>query len=214
MRRLLLTTLLLSLLIVWSLDAQTPRIIAVAATQDHDSLFAEAQLADLFSPKIANTIRSGLPAMVRLDFRVFNQHNHEVARSLRLVEIRHDIWAQRYHILFDDGHRVTNSFEDMEKICSTLRRQPVAALTSLPAGLICRVRLQVAVVPISHRQNHSWREQIESADLQDPAASESGRSGFSINVSRLLSLFLSGRERVHGVSNWATSAPLQLVSKP
>ncbi|MCK6561499.1 DUF4390 domain-containing protein [candidate division KSB1 bacterium] len=215
MRRLLLTILLLPWPLALPLAAQAPRITALTAVLERDSLLVDAQMADLFSNKIANTIRSGLPTVVRCDFRVINERNREVAAALQVMEIRYDIWAQRYHVVSNHRRRTGSSFEEIEKICSTLTRLPVLALAELPAVPTCRVRLQVTVIPISSRQNHQWRERIESADLQEAAAaSESGRSGFSVNVSRLLSFFLGGQERVHGASAWATSPPLQLTGKP
>ncbi|MDZ7267179.1 MAG: DUF4390 domain-containing protein [candidate division KSB1 bacterium] len=215
MRRLLLTALLLPWLPALPLAAQAPRVTALTAVLQGDSLFADVQVAGLFSPKIVNTIRSGLPAVVRLDFRVLNEHNREVTRALPVMEIKYDIWAQRYDVVLNHHRRSGGSFEEMEKICSTLTRLPLATLAGLPAGRTCRVRLQVTVIPISTRQNHQWRERIESADLQETSApSESGRSGFSVNVSRLLSFFLGGQERVHGASAWATSPPLPLARTP
>lgn len=215
MRRLLLTILLLPWPLALPLAAQAPRITALTAVLERDSLLVDAQMADLFSNKIANTIRSGLPTVVRCDFRIINERDREVAAALLVMEIRYDIWAQRYHVVSNHSRRTGSSFEEMEKICSTLTRLPVLTLAELPAVPTCRVRLQVTVIPISSRQNHQWRERIESADLQEAAAaSESGRSGFSVNVSRLLSFFLGGQERVHGASAWATSPPLQLTGKP
>jgi hypothetical protein len=203
-----------SLALAFSLAAQEPRIVSLSAGAERDSLVADVQLDDLFPPKIANTIRSGLPTVVRFDFRVITEPGREVMRRVQVMEIVYDIWAQRFHFTLEDSRRFAASFDDMKKMCSRLERHKLAALAELNAGPTYRLRLQVTVIPISSRQNHQWRERIESADLQDEAAaSESGRSGFSVNVSRLLSFFLSGKERVHGASAWATSSPFQLPAK-
>ncbi|KAA0227923.1 DUF4390 domain-containing protein [candidate division KSB1 bacterium] len=198
-----------------SLAAQTPRIVSLSAEPLHDSLAVKVQLEDLFPTKIANTIRSGLPTVIRFDFRLIDESGREVLRLTEAMEILYDIWAQRFRITLDDQQHFAASFEEMKKICSELERHILAAPASLRAASPYRLRLQVTVIPISSRQNHQWRERIESADLQDEAAaSEAGRSGFSVNVSRLLSFFLSGKERVHGASEWATSSPFQLPAQP
>lgn len=198
-----------------SLAAQTPRIVSLSAEPVRDSLAVRAQLEDLFPPKIANTIRSGLPTVIRFDFRLIDESEREVARFTEAREILFDIWAQRFRITLDHQQRFAASFDEMKAICSELEHHKVAAPAVLRAASPYRLRLQVTVIPISSRQNHQWRERIESADLQDEAAaSEAGRSGFSVNVSRLLSFFLSGKERVHGASGWATSSPFQLPAQP
>lgn len=198
-----------------SLAAQTPRIVSLSAEPAHDSLAVNVQLEDLFPTKIANTIRSGLPTVIRFDFRLIDESGREVLRLTEAMEILYDIWAQRFRITLDQQQRFAASFEEMKKICSELEQHKLAAPAALRAASQYRLRLQVTVIPISSRQNHRWRERIESADLQDEAAaSEAGRSGFSVNVSRLLSFFLSGKERVHGASAWATSSPFQFSAQP
>lgn len=198
-----------------SLAAQTPRIVSLSAEPAHDSLAVNVQLEDLFPTKIANTIRSGLPTVIRFDFRLIDESGREVLRLTEAMEILYDIWAQRFRITLDQQQRFAASFEEMKKICSELEQHKLAAPAALRAASQYRLRLQVTVIPISSRQNHRWRERIESADLQDEAAaSEAGRSGFSVNVSRLLSFFLSGKERVHGASAWATSSPFQFSTQP
>lgn len=198
-----------------SLAAQTPRIVSLSAEPVRDSLAVNVQLEDLFPTKIANTIRSGLPTVIRFDFRLIDESGREVLRLTEAMEILYDIWAQRFRITLDDQQHFAASFEEMKKICSELEHHKLATPIALRTALQYRLRLQVTVIPISSRQNHQWRERIESADLQDEAAaSEAGRSGFSVNVSRLLSFFLSGKERVHGASAWATSSPFQLPVQP
>ncbi|MCL4706907.1 DUF4390 domain-containing protein [bacterium] len=198
-----------------SLAAQTPRIVSLSAEPVRDSLAVNVQLEELFSTKIANTIRSGLPTVIRFDFRLIDESGREVLRVTEAMEILYDIWAQRFRISLDQQQRFAGSFDEMKKICSELEHYKLVAPAALRTVSRYRLRLQVTVIPISSRQNHQWRERIESADLQDEAAaSEAGRLGFSVNVSRLLSFFLSGKERVHGASEWVTSSPFQLPGQP
>lgn len=215
MGRLLYITPAVFFMLAISLAAQTPRVVSLSAEPVRDSLAVSVQLEDLFPPKIANTIRSGLPTVIRFDFRLIDDSDREVVRLSEAMEILYDIWAQRFRITLNREQRFVASFDEMKAICSELEHYKVTAPAALRAASPYRLRLQVTVIPISNRQNHQWRERIESADLQDEAAaSEAGRSGFSVNVSRLLSFFLSGKERVHGASAWATSSPFQFPAQP
>lgn len=215
MARLFHITVAISFVLAAALAAQPPRIVSLSAQPAYDSLAVNVELEDLFPPKIANTIRSGLPTVIRFDFRLIDDSDREVARLSEAMEILYDIWAQRFRITLDQQQRFVASFEEMRKMCSELEHHKLAAPAALRTASQYRLRLQVTVIPISSRQNHQWRERIESADLQDEAAaSDAGRSGFSVNVSRLLSFFLSGKERVHGASAWVTSSPFQLPAQP
>lgn len=215
MGRLLYITPALFVALTVTLAAQTPRIVSLSAESGRDSLVVNIRLEDLFPPKISNTIRSGLPTVIRFDFRLIDESEREVVRRTEAMEILYDIWAQRFRIAFDHQQRYAASFDEMKKVCSELKRHKLAVPVALRTASRYRLQLQVTLIPISSRQNHQWRERIESADLQDEAAaSEAGRSGFSVNVSRLLSFFLSGKERVHGSSAWATSSPFQLSAQP
>lgn len=88
-----------------SLAAQTPRIVSLSAEPAHDSLAVNVEIEDLFPPKIANTIRSGLPTVIRFDFRLIDESEREVARFTETMEILYDIWAQRFRISLDHQQR-------------------------------------------------------------------------------------------------------------
>ncbi|RIK77656.1 hypothetical protein DCC62_09120 [candidate division KSB1 bacterium] len=98
-----------------SLAAQTPRIVSLSAEPVRDSLAVNVQLEDLFPTKIANTIRSGLPTVIRFDFRLIDESGREVLRLTEAMEILYDIWAQRFRITLDDQQHFAASFEEMKK---------------------------------------------------------------------------------------------------
>ncbi|MEK7727654.1 MAG: DUF4390 domain-containing protein [candidate division KSB1 bacterium] len=197
------------------LFAQQPKIKTLLAQPQNGAIAAKVQLENLFAPKIASTIRSGLPVIIRCDFRLQTSSGHEVAHTLHSLQVLFDIWTQRYRISVLDSNLFVNSFEEMEKIFAQLELAAITNPGRLDSALSYRLRVRVAVIPISAEQSKQLLQRLESNDLRgEGTASESGRSGFSVNLSSLLAFFLRGEERAHGASEWSDSSIFRLTKAP
>ncbi len=215
--RFIFTSLFIILVLIYfsPLLAQQPKIRTLLAQPQAGGIAAQVQLENLFSPKISSTIRSGLPVIVRCDFRLATANGREVAHAIQPLQVLFDIWTQRYCITLRDSVRFASTFEEMEKILSRFELAAITSHDHLDSALSYRLRLRVTVVPISAEQGRQLLQRLSSNDLQsEGSASESGRSGFSVNLSSLLSFFLSGEERTHGASDWASSSTFRLTKAP
>lgn len=214
-RRLGVRLVLFFMLYASALFAQQPKIRALLAQPQNNGIAAQVQLENLFAPKIASTIRSGLPVIIRCDFRLQTGNGREVARETHALQILFDIWSQRYRITLHDSNRFVSSFDELEKMFAQLELAAITAHDQLDGALSYRLRLRVAVLPISAEQGKQFLQRLESNDLRgENTASESGRSGFSVNLSSLLAFFLRGEERAHGASEWASSSVFRLSKAP
>jgi len=211
MRRTFLTIIVTLLCLAARLFPQEPRVLALEATAEHGKLAVSVRSADLFAPKIANTIRSGLPAIIRYDFRFIKDPGKEVSKHVHLVKVVYDIWSQRFEITSGDSVRHTATFDQMEELGNHLRIANFSPPPKPDSSAWYRLRVQINVLPIRTHQNKELRALIESAQSAgDGAATESGGSGFSINISRLLTFFLGGKQSSHGSSEWVSSEPFRL----
>lgn len=198
-------------LLIAEATAQTPRVIAVTATPRADSLGVAVQLADIFSPKIVNTIRSGLPAVIRFDFRVLEAPDRELQQATRLLRIVYDVWNDRYHLQFNEQERLLASFIEVEKFCANFDAVKLVLKRRLQPQKTYQLRLQVAVIPISTKQDQQLREWLEVADdTEESTPGENRGAGFRLNISRLLSFFGGNKERPFSASAWATSPPFRV----
>ncbi len=195
--------------------AQQPKIKTLLAQPQANGIAAQVQLENLFAPKIASTIRSGLPVIIRCDFRLQTSAGHEVAHTTHSLQVLFDIWTQRYRVSLLDSNRFVGTFEEMEKIFARLELAAITSHGRLDSALSYRLRVRVAVIPISAEQSKQLLQRLASNDLRgEGTASESGRSGFSVNLSSLLAFFLGNEERAHGVSEWANSSTFRLTKAP
>ncbi|MDZ7289267.1 MAG: DUF4390 domain-containing protein [candidate division KSB1 bacterium] len=211
MRRQINLKILLFLLLVTEATAQAPRVVSLVAEAGEQHLAVSARLAHLFSPKIVNTIRSGMPAVIRLDFRLVAEPDREVQRLTRALHLSYDLWNERYHLRFDHREQLVMSFAELEKICSAFEEQQFLPLDRLSSQPTYRLRLQITVIPISAKQDQQFRDWLEnSGATEESAPGEERASGFRLNLSKLLSFFLGKKDQPFGVSEWAMSPPFRL----
>ncbi|MGH7596539.1 MAG: DUF4390 domain-containing protein [bacterium] len=191
--------------------AQAPRVVSVIVKPVEQHLTVSVQLADIFSPKIANTIRSGLPAVIRFDFRIVEEPNREARRIMRSVRILYDVWSERYRIAVNGREQIVSTFAEMEKFCAGFEAEKFLPLAQLSPTKTYRLRLQVAVIPISAKQDQQLRDWLEASDAtEESAPGEERATGFSLNLSKLVSFFWGKKDRPFGTSEWAESSPFRL----
>jgi len=198
-------------LLIAEAAAQTPRVISIIAKPHADSIWVSVQLADMFHPKIVNTIRSGLPAVIRFDFRVLETPDHEIQQALRSLRIVYDLWSDRYHLRFDQREQFVPNFAELEKICHNFEEPNLLSLARLSAQKNYQLRLQVAVIPISAKQDQQLRDWLAgSTDTAESAPGENRSAEFRLNISKLFSFFGGKKERPFGASEWAISPPFNM----
>jgi len=197
------------------LQAQQPMIRGLTVVPQGERLAAHVQLENLFAPKIISTIRSGLPALVQHDFRLQAANNKERARALQTVEVKYDIWAQRFRLTFPDTVRVVTTFAEVEQIFADFTLPLLFVNAARAEAGAYALRLRVAVFPISAEQGRQLLQRLAVNDVEtENTSTAAGRSGFSLNVSCLLSFFFAGEENAHGASAWAVSPAFQWTRQP
>ena len=206
MRRLGKIEILLLFLLAGETTAQAPRVVSIVAKPVEQHLAVSVQLADLFSPKIANTIRSGLPAVIRFDFRLVEEPNREARQITRSLRILYDVWSERYRIATNGQEQIASIFAEMEKFCAGFEAGKFLPLEQLSPQKTYRLRLQVAVIPISTKQDQQLRDWLEASDAtEESAPGEDRATGFRLNLSKLVSFFWGKKDRPFGTSEWAES---------
>ncbi|MGH7496536.1 MAG: hypothetical protein ACREOO_29655 [bacterium] len=214
MRRPLTTIFCLILCLAWPLGAQQPKIRGLNAMPRGERVIARMRLENLFAPKIVSTIRSGLPAIVQHDFRLLAENGKEKGRALQTLEVKYDIWAQRFRLAFPDTVRIAATFEEAERMLQDFE-MPVLFMPALDRSSTYRLRLRVVVIPISAEQNRQLLQRLAANDFEvDNTTTEAGRSGFSLDLSSLISFFFAGEERAHGASDWVASPPFRWTGQP
>jgi hypothetical protein len=211
MRRLESVKILFLLLLAAQTTAQTPRVVSILAKPAEQNLTVAVQLADLFSPKITSTIRSGLPAVVRFDFRLLEEPDHEVQQVTRSLNILYDLWNDRYRLQFNGREQFAANFADMQRFCESIDDSSLLALNRLSSQRTYRLRLQITVIPISTKQHQQLQDWLAASDdTEESAPGEDRSAGFRFNISQFLSFFVGKKDKPLGASEWRLSPPFRL----
>lgn len=185
--------------------SQRPQVLSVTPEKAGDKLGLCGGLGDLFVPKIVGTIKSGLPAVLRFDMRVAEESGRELLRADQSWKILYDLWTEKYRLRTAAEEKIFDDFPALEAFCVDFHSGPLLPLAHLQHEKKYRLRLQVTVIPISSKQKERWRDVLEAADNgQESNPAESRRNTFSVNVSQLLSFFISSKSQ--GASEWGESS--------
>lgn len=198
------------LLFAASTSAQTPRIVSLVAKTD-SNLAVTVQLAEIFSAKIVGTIRSGLPAVIRFDFRLIEEPDNEIRQTTRSLHILYDLWNERYRLRFNGREQFVSDFAEMQKNCENIEDSNLMPRQWLSSQKSYRLRLQIAVIPISTKQNQQLQDWLESSEAtEESSPGEERANEFRFNLSKFLSFFVGKKDRPLGTSEWVWSPPFRL----
>jgi len=160
--------------------APRPRITRVDVSSTRDHVVCTITSDELFNQQVVNTVKSGLPAVVELVYRVVDARDRSLVRGLYTVEIRCDVWNDVYALVRDDTSYSYPSFETVSAAVERLERVPVMPLSALDHGADISVLVAIAVYPLRGKEqedivgwveeqvggqsSRTWREQVLNID--------------------------------------------------
>ena len=107
---------------------------------------------DLFTPKIREKLKSGLPTRLVVQLAVEDEKGKQVSFWARTVHIVYDLWEEQFVVTVKDpgGKRATRlkTVREVMRAAGALWRTPVA--TGLPAGDY-RIKAVVEANPVSEK---------------------------------------------------------------
>ncbi len=165
-----------------------------------------AVFQNLFSKKIVGTIQSGLPSIIQIEIRLLEGGDRQILRKQLSRTILYDIWDERYVIESHDTIQAAQAYTDFEKVKAMTSRMENVIL--VPKDILNRnatyqIRMRVGIIPISSRQGDKVTDWLLNPNqTEENLASEDRSSGFKLNLSSLISLFVGGDKSSKYVSSW------------
>ena len=149
-----------------------PRVESARLARADGQLVADITLADLLTPPVENTLKSGLPVVVDLAMELRPASGASTGRVLRST-LTYDVWEDSYRLERDTRAWDLPDLAGLLTACTHLEAEPVAALAALPPGPLT-LRLRVAVDPLGGVERERmvrWLARTVS-DPSDPGARE------------------------------------------
>lgn len=182
---------LILLLIVSRAPGQdSPEIRDIRPFLRGDSLLCSFSAPDLFEGTIKQTLLSGLPVLLELQFRINGGRVLNASPPPLKYRVSYDIWEDRF-LMESPGNQYL--FPDIE----SLRRRWNPAEAGLAPlenpgideELIIECRLQIILLTRSQSQKmKDWV--LNSAETEEDIPSMDRDTGFKLNLNQVVSLFL------------------------
>jgi len=176
-----------------------------------DSLVVSADFKNLFSKKIVGTIQSGLPSIVEIQIKLL-EGTRQIVRKPISRSIEFDVWEERYLVRSPDTTQVYFEFEQVKQASNRLLNAFLISRALLAAAKNYTIQIRVGIVPISAHQANKVSYWLENPNQSEEAiASDNRSSGFSLNINKLVSFFVSNKKGSQFNSKWFSSRPFRLA---
>ncbi len=187
------------------------RVERITPKLSGDSLLVSADFKNLFSRKIVGTIQSGLPSIVEIQIKLLEGSKQIVSKPIsRSIEF--DVWEERYLVRSPDTTIVYLEFEQVKQVTNRLLNAVLISKGLLTATKNYTIQMRVGIVPISARQANKVSYWLENPNQSEEAvASDNRASGFSLNINKLVSFFVSNKKSSQFSSKWFSTRPFRLL---
>ncbi|MBN2526876.1 MAG: hypothetical protein JXR76_10825 [Deltaproteobacteria bacterium] len=203
--RTMMTSAVIALLCVYSANtfAQDASVRNVGYQFKDGRLSATFGYRDVFTPKIQEKLKSGLPTRLVVQIVVEDEKGRQVSFWARTIHVVYDLWEEQFVVTMKDprGKRATRlkTIRDVKRIAGALSRTTVA--TNLPLGKY-RLMTIVEANPVSEKMVRNIQRWI-SKPSNGYRNTGSGTSYFGSFVGYFVDRNIARAEKtVRFVSQW------------
>ena len=153
-------------------------------------LMVTCHFEKLLSEDIMDGLSSGLSRNLIFNFTVVGENTEQIQQKKYRVNLKYNVWENIYSAGIARENNVFQTSDDFNKFLDDSLSFSLTALSVLPKDKSLKIVLIVLVEDIAASQKEkldSWLKQSESTEKS--ISDQENRSGFSINLSGLLSLF-------------------------
>jgi len=181
-----------------------PSITKVKLYIEEEHLTGEISSTGLFSEKIVGTIQSGLPAVVKLDYKLVEIRNYTKIEGEISWSLQYDLWDDRYLVSSGDTITILDSFESMKHMMENLKAVSFFPIRRMLRGRSYYLALRISVNPF--RKNKAAAEISDKVGESIRSNDENSRREKLLNINSMVSWFLKRRKGKAGISGWYRSA--------
>lgn len=189
------------------------RILQVETIVEKNLAGLKIVFAPFFTEKVTGTIQSGLPSMLEIELVIKNAQQKTIAQRAIFRRISYNIWEEKYKIDSPDTTQIFKDFASLQKACILLRTSlflPQKLIYPYQANKIfIRARLRL-ISSSQSRKLAGWLDQ--SYQTRERISSDESSSGFRLNFSTLVSMFLGNSPQKKAGSDWQ-QFPIKFAEK-
>ncbi|KAA3616027.1 MAG: hypothetical protein DWQ05_09725 [Calditrichaeota bacterium] len=172
-------------------QTHTIKIVELRSYTKNESIGANLVLAPFFSEKVSGTIQSGLPSVLEIELLVRDRNDKNIGENRIIRRISYNIWDEKYRIDSPDTSLFFTLFADLQNTCLLLKSTPFITRNKLDENHLAQIYVRGTLRLISSSQSRKLAGWLDaSAQAPETISSDESSSGFRLNFSALVSLFM------------------------
>ncbi len=206
-----LTAVLLLHSVLFAQNKAEMQVVNIAPFLKDNFLTVSATFNNLFSQRIIGTIQSGLPSIIQIDVGIQSANKKNIFRKRIVRRISYNVWEEKYAITFRDSIFISTDLDTIKKKSEQLDGLSIVALSDLNPNENYSIRMRVGIIPISTKQTEKVADWLLAPNqTEEDMAAENRSSGFELNISKLVSFFVSNQKKSGHASGWSSSGKFSI----
>ncbi len=176
------------------LNAQTIHIKGIDLFTENNVLFTRLHLQNFFDERITESIASGMSRRIEIQLELFTDDRKSHFNRIESPSLRYDVWERIYLYRSSSTEKQFDNFEKFKHFVSDSMMFRVNSLDQLSQNDQYQLYVVFSQVEITERQQKELKSWItRDAQTTESQPAQETDQGFSINISKLLSLFFSSK---------------------
>ena len=174
------------------LHAQTVTISRIDLFTENNVLFTRLHLQNFFDQRITESIASGMSRRIEIQLELVRDDRKSYFNRIESLSLRYDVWERIYLYRTASSERQFDNFEKFKHFVSDSMMFSLSSLSQLNQNEQYQLYVLFSQVEITERQQKELKSWITGdAQTTESQPAQETDQGFSINISKLLSLFFS-----------------------
>jgi hypothetical protein len=176
------------------LQAQSMQIQRIDLFTKNNVLFSRLHVQNFFDEGLTESIASGMSRRIEIQLELVRNDRKSYFNRIESLNLKYDVWERIYLYKSASTQRQFDNFENFKHFVSDSMQFRLSSLTQLNQDEQYQLYVifsQVEITETQQKELKSWIARDAQTSESQPA--QETDQGFSINISRLLSLFFSGK---------------------
>lgn len=167
-------------------------IRSVEITIEQESLLATGHFSGLLTTEMRETLASGMSTSLNFQLKLINRRTQQVKQSLYTIFLRYNVWEKNYRLWSSLQDRTFKTAENFEYFLNDSLKFQIISIKNLSANDNFTFILYYSPQKISDNQKTKLNEWLKNeGEMNKGKPGQESESVFSINVSSLISIFLT-----------------------
>jgi hypothetical protein len=190
---------------------QSPDAVTIKPKSGNRQLVAECRFKNLLSAEIMEGLSSGISRSLVFHFILLQDNTKKVLDVNRSIHLKYNVWEDFFLVTVSGKTHIIKTKAAFNRFLDDSLNFSLASLSALPGDKSLRLQLAMGSDDLTSAQREElddWLRQSESDE--NSISDQENRTGFSINLSTLLTLFFEKERDKRQLTH--TSEPFTLQS--